>query len=206
MSFNEDDILKQTYRRHFQKVSDADVGFADTAPADLFSPQQAQKERADERYSLHFMVKTKGHETESRQDYEALFSMPADRLQKEIDDRMFSAKPGEPFPSRAHLRALAVGDARGITDTWRQDKAASDTRIPETATNVQVPTRQDSSGRQQAQGAKQRASVLPPRPGIPYRPIAGARKTSLERQIDMADRAYASHQTDQRNEKRAVTR
>lgn len=205
MSFNEDDILKQVYRRHFQNVGDSDVGFADVAPASLVSAQQAEKERSDERYSLHFMVKTKGHETESRKDYEALFEMPADRLQKEIDDRMFSAKPGEPFPSRAHLRALAVGDARGITDTWRQDKAVSDTRIPETVTNVQAPTRQGSVG-QQAQEAKRRASALPPRPGIPYRPIAGARKTSLERQIETADRAYANHQTDQRNEKRAVTR
>lgn len=126
----EDEFLKRVYRRHFYKSGDNDVGFT-PASAGNISHQQAEKERSDERYALHFITKIRCYGDDAREDYEALMAMPDSDLQRTVDDRMFAVKPDEPFPSRAHLRALAVGDARGITDTWRQNRSETTAAIIE---------------------------------------------------------------------------
>lgn len=126
----EDAFLQRVYRRHFYKSGDNDVGFT-PASAGNISQTQAEKERSDERYALHFITKIRCYGDEAREDYETLMTMSESDLQKTVDDRMFSVNPNEPFPSRAHLRALAVGDARGITDTWRQSRSETKAEIIE---------------------------------------------------------------------------
>lgn len=164
MSLSEDDLLKRVYRRHFQTVSDGSVGFVQAAPAGLISPKQAEKERSDERYALHVITKIRAPDSEVRRDYETLMAMSDSDLQKEADDRMFASKPGEPFPSRAHLRALAVGDARGVTDTWRQDRAPEQARV----VKMEDENRADSVNR---------TTPLPkPKPSIPPRFVSPLRQ------------------------------
>lgn len=160
----EEEFLQRVYRRHFYKTGDNDVGFT-PASAGNISHQQAEKERSDERYALHFITKIRGYEDAARKDYEALMTMSESDLQKTVDDRMFSTKPDEPFPSRAHLRALAVGDARGITDTWRQNRSETKAEIIELR----------AEDKPAAKKTPDRAPLIPPRYASPLRRMAAER-------------------------------
>lgn len=160
----EDEFLQRVYRRHFYKSGDSDVGFT-PASAGNISHQQAEKERSDERYALHFITKIRGYEDEARKDYEALMTMSEGDLQKTVDDRMFSTKPDEPFPSRAHLRALAVGDARGVTDTWRQNRSETQAEIIELR----------AEDKPAAKTIPDRAPPIPPRYASPLLRMAAER-------------------------------
>lgn len=154
----EDAFLQRVYRRHFYKSGDNNVGFT-PASAGNISQTQAEKERSDERYALHFITKIRGYEDEARKDYEALMTMPESDLQRTVDDRMFAVKPDEPFPSRAHLRALAVGDARGITDTWRQNRSETKAEI------IKLRAEDKPAAKQ----TPVRAALIPPRHQSPLR-------------------------------------
>ena len=160
----EEEFLQRVYRRHFYKTRDDNVGFT-PASAGNISPAQAEKERSDERYALHFITKIRGYEDEARKDYETLMTMSEDDLQKTVDDRMFSTKPDEAFPSRAHLRALAVGDARGITDTWRQNRSETKAQIIEIRSDDKLV----------ANKTPVRAALIPPRYASPLRRMAAER-------------------------------
>ena len=171
MSLSEDDLLKRVYRRHFQRVNDGSVGFVQAAPAGLISPKQAEKERYDERYALHFITKIYSPESAARKDYEALAAMSDSDLQKETDDRMFASKPSEPFPSRAHLRALAVGDARGVTDIWRQDRKSEKATVINMEDGKGVDSKRESRSDTPARNASppKPTASLPPRFVSPLR-------------------------------------
>lgn len=154
----EDDFLKRVYRRHFYKSGDNDVGFT-PASAGNISQTQAETERSDERYALHFITKIRGYEDEARKDYETLMTMSESDLRKTVDDRMFAVRPDEAFPSRAHLRALAVGDARGVTDTWRQSRSETKAEIIELRAEDKPVTKKPPV----------RAALIPPRHQSPLR-------------------------------------
>ena len=154
----EDEFLQRVYRRHFYKSGDNDVGFT-PASAGNISHQQAEKERSDERYALHFITKIRCYGDEAREDYETLMTMSESDLQKTVDDRMFAVRPDEAFPSRAHLRALAVGDARGITDTWRQNRSETTAAIIELR----------AEDKPAAKKIPVRAALIPPRHQSPLR-------------------------------------
>lgn len=160
----EEEFLQRVYRRHFYKAGDNDVGFT-PASAGNISHHQAERERSDERYALHFITKIRCYGDEARADYEALMTMSADDLQKTVDDRMFSTKPDEPFPSHAHLRALAVGDARGVTDTWRQNRSETKAQIIEIRSDDKLV----------ANKTPVRAALIPPRYASPLRRMAAER-------------------------------
>lgn len=160
----EDEFLQRVYRRHFYKTRDDNVGFT-PASAGNISQAQAEKERSDERYALHFITKIRCYGDEARADYEALMTMSESDLQKAVDDRMFATKPDEPFPSPAHLRALAVGDARGVTDTWRQNRSETKAEIIEMR----------SEDKPAAKKIPDRAPVIPPRYASPLRRMAAER-------------------------------
>ncbi|MFT9015123.1 MAG: hypothetical protein ABF990_05220 [Acetobacter sp.] len=173
MSLHEDDLLKRVYRRHFQTIADGNVGFVQAAPAGLISNKQAEKERSDERYALHVITKIRAPDSDVRKDYEALMAMSDSDLQKEADDRMFASKPGEPFPSRAHLRALAVGDARGVTDIWRQDRAPEQARVVKMEDAKQADSKM---GDPKADSASRTAPLPKPKPLIPPRFVSPLRQ------------------------------
>lgn len=170
MSLHEDDLLKRVYRRHFQTIADGNVGFVQAAPAGLISNKQAEKERSDERYALHVITKIRAPDSDVRRDYETLMAMSDSDLQKEADDRMFSVKAGEPFPSRAHLRALAVGDARGVTDIWRQDRAPTPAQVVKMEDVKRADSKPDSANRN-APLPKPKPSI-PPRFMSPLKPVS----------------------------------
>lgn len=186
MSLHEDDLLKRVHRRHFQTVADGNVGFVQATPSGLISQKQAEKERSDEKYALRFITKIYAPDSDVRKDYEALMAMSDSDIQKAADDRMFTSKAGEPFPSRAHLRALAVGDARGVTDIWRQDRAPAQAQV----VKIEDVKRADSANRT--------APLLKPKPSIPPRFVSPLRQ--------MMTRYQDANATAIPQQSRAVTR
>lgn len=140
MSLLQVDMFLVTEKRHFENVSDHDLGRRMPSNRKTVSAHEAEKQRDEELYSIRRMMNTLSPDSEVRKDYDRLLKMPADDLKNEVDQRMF-CKSGERFPTASLLRAFAVGDARGVTDSFRQAPTETNARAPN-YTNEQVSGRE----------------------------------------------------------------